>query len=119
MRKRTVVLLLLGLILLPLLLWAQAPPEPPAPDPATLAGKVAIIAGMVFAVLQGLKKLLPAISGTAAVVLNVVLAGVGTLVAAPAGSLGSMSGILTLAVQAILAALAAAGAHDALRRPTT
>lgn len=77
-------------------LFAQAPvpivptPIPVAPVPTSpntvLAGQILVIAGMISALLQGVKKLIPAVNGKIAVALNIALSIAGAYAVAPAGS---------------------------------
>lgn len=74
--------------------------------------RVVVIAGIVFAVLQGIKKLLPAISGWPARVVSIVLVIAGAYAAAAPDQVLS----LQFAFEVLLAFLGATGLHDALRR---
>lgn len=74
---------------------------------AAVAGKIVAIAAAVYAVLQVLKKFLPAIGGIWAIALNVLFASIGFLATTPADQLFTFPTLLSL-----LAAIgAAAGIH--------
>lgn len=87
---------------------AQIGPTPTPPVPLDLVGKVALIAGIITTILQGVKKFLPSLGGTWAVVINVALA------LAITYSTNPMLNI-QFAVTAVMAALSAAGVHSFLR----
>lgn len=78
---------------------------------AATAGKVLGIMASVYAILQLLKKLFPAISGWVAVALNIVLSVIGTVVLVPADQFFSLQTLLT----AITAAAGAAGVHGTVQ----
>jgi hypothetical protein len=102
------VFLILPTIAFPL--WAQiTQPESAATQPAAdLAVRVVAIGGMVAAIVQGIKKMFPAIGGIVAIILNVVGALGATYAAAPAGT-----EILSISflMQSALSAFMAHGAH--------
>lgn len=82
--------ILLGLVLLALspvsFAW-QATPTAPAPTtPVGVAGTIVVLAGMVSAVLQGLKQIVPQINGKVALVVSVVASIAAAYAVAPAGS---------------------------------
>jgi hypothetical protein len=82
------------------------------------AAKILALAGLAYAVLQGLKKSFPAISGVASVVINVALAVVGAVVIIPPAQLFSIETLTTLLVAGIAAA-GAAGIHGTIKNFTT
>ena len=103
MKKYALYCLLALLVILaaPVLAAQEAPP---AVAPVDLATRVAVIAGVVVTILQGVKKLFPKISGPVAVILNVVLAVAATYAAAPAGTnILSISFLLQTAISAFMA----------------
>lgn len=80
----------------------------PTPAGVDLATRVIVVAGIVATVVQGIKKIFPAIGGPVAIVLNVVAALAGTYAAAPAGA--NVLGISFL-IQAAGSAFMAHGVH--------
>lgn len=116
--RKAAPLLALMILLAPVALWAQDNGGS-TPPPLDLTAKVILIAGMVFTVLQGIKKLFPAIGGTGAKVLNAIMAAALAFSTAPAGTaVLSWQFIISVVVPAVLAAIGAMGIHDALRRPS-
>jgi len=81
-------------------------------DWPALADRVVVIAGIVFAVLQGIKKLFPALGGWLARVLSILLVVAGAYAVATPDQVLSVS----FALNIILSWLGATGLHDALRR---
>lgn len=106
-RQAALIFILGALLALPLSAQDAAPAASPA---LHLTEKVVVLAGMVFAVLQGLKKLLP-IGGTLAVLFNLAMSLVGTYAVAAPQEVFSLGFV----VQAVLTALGAAGIHSAVR----
>ncbi len=80
----------------------------PAGDAASVAAKIIAIAGVVAAVLQGLKRFIPAITGPIAIVGSVVLAVAGAYAVADPGTVLSIQFFTTT----LLAALGANGIHS-------
>jgi hypothetical protein len=80
-----------------------------------IAEQIIAVAGIVTAVLQGLKKLLPNIQGTVAILFSVVLSIAGAYAVAPADQ------VLTLAFlfQVILTVLGSNGIYGLLQAKTT
>ncbi len=112
---------ILGLFVLLVVFAAQAAAQAAAPAGAqppnaavTLAGKIIVLAGTVAALLQGVKKLVPAIKGPWAIALSVAAALAGAYAAAPAGQVFNVDFFTT----AVGTALGANGIHSFLRQPT-
>jgi hypothetical protein len=94
---------------LPLLAQVAGDTPATAPPPiADMAVRVTAIAAMVATIVQGVKKIFPAIGGWVAIVLNILGAIAGTYAAAPAGMEILSIGFL---MQTALAAFMAHGAH--------
>lgn len=103
-------LVTIAVLAFPLCLWSvqQTVPDPTPPAAVIpLEAKIIIVAGIAFSLLQGIKQLLPGLSGWPSLILNVVLSAVGVAVAAPPGTLFSIGTVLAV-VQAVAMA---AGAH--------
>lgn len=113
--------LVAALIILPSVALAQAGGTTTTPGAAALANTAAQIvglAGLVFGVLQGLKKLFPnLVTGKVAIGTNIAL----SLLGAVAEVQGDPQQILSISflLKLGLIALSAAGIHDALRRAPT
>lgn len=84
---------------------------------AALAGKILGIAGVIYAVLQAIKKAFPDINGWWAVIFNVMLAVIGAVVIVPPEGLFSLNTLSTLLTAGIIAG-GAAGAHGTIRSLT-
>lgn len=82
-----------------------------------LAGKILIIAPVVYAILQGLKKLLPAITGYWAIGLNVAFSIVGFVIMVPVDQLFTINTLLGL-IGAIAASAGIHGTTTAMTKPT-
>jgi len=76
-----------------------------------IATKIAVIAAIVYPVLQVLKKVIPAISGKWALVLNIALSTVGILVATPTDQILTVTTLLSL----ITTVAASAGVHGTVQ----
>lgn len=79
---------------------------------AALPGKIVAVAAAVYAVLQVLKKFIPALGGVWAVVLNVAFAAIGFIASTPAEQLFTFQTLLAL----LAAAAAAAGIHGTVSK---
>jgi hypothetical protein len=110
MSGRTIGLALLLTLVLAGPVFAQTAVVP-SPLSAAVAGKIIAIAGVVAAVLQGLKKFIPAISGSIAVVLSVVLAGASAYATADPGQVLNVQFFVTT----ITAALGANGIYSFMK----
>jgi hypothetical protein len=109
MKKKVVLTLLLLALLLPVAAWAQDV-TPEASGAVSLAGKVIVIAGMVAAIVQGIKKLIN-LSGVGAMVLNGIASVVALIAVTPADQLFTIQTLIAL----ITTILGAAGIHSLLR----
>lgn len=77
---------------------------------AALAGKIIGVSSAIYALLQGVKQVIPALKGWVAVVANVLLAVVGVIVVTPADAFFSLQTLTTV----IVTALTAAGIHGTM-----
>lgn len=108
MARRRMYLFVVLVSLLGSSVYAQTTGTTGAPVPLDLAAKIGIVAAVVAAALQGLKKFMPQIGGIAAVLINIVLSVALSYAAHP--SLDMQFFITSLA-----AAVSAAGIHSFLR----
>lgn len=87
-------------------------PAAAASTAVPLAARVLAVATIVFSILQGAKMFFPGLGGVAAVIINVALNFVGSIVAAPAGTeIISFPFLFSV----LAAALGSAGIHGTLR----
>src|ERR671923_567406 len=77
-----------------------------------LAAKILIIAGIVYSVLEGIKKYLPQITGVYAVAVNFALTGVGFILTVPSDRLFTLPTLLGL----LTAVGASAGVHGTVKK---
>jgi hypothetical protein len=111
-----VLFVVLILIAFPVFAMQGTVPIPVTPTPApisTLATNIIVIAGIVSTVLQGIKKLLPAINGKLAVALSIIASIAGAYAVAAPGQVMSVQFLVT----ALGAALSANGIYSLVKKP--
>lgn len=106
--KRFAGLSLLFLVLLfPALALAESPGSTTLPESVSTAARIIVLAGMVAAIVQGIKRAFPAIAGVWAVVLNILSSVAATYAAAPEAKVLSIGFLLS----ALATVVTAGGLH--------
>lgn len=84
---------------------------------SALTGKVIAVMGVVYAVLQAIKKAFPQIMGWSAVIVNVLFSAIGAVIVIPPEHWFSLD-TLTTGLVALVSALGAAGIHGTVSKLT-